>query len=62
VKYKVIGECEVAGVEPGGIVTTQQLEEHRALIAPLLGTHLEEASDEPEKSAAKSLKAEAGKP
>lgn len=51
--YKVIGECEVAGVEPGGIVTTQELEEHRALIPPLLGTHLEEVPDEPPAAADK---------
>lgn len=58
VKYKVIGECEVAGVAPGGIVTTEQLEKHRALVGPLLGAHLEEVPDAP----VKTLKAEAGKP
>jgi hypothetical protein len=61
VKYKVIGECEVAGVAPGGIVTAEQLEKHRALVGPLLGTHLEEVPDAPERLA-KTLKTETGKP
>ena len=29
-KYKVIGDCDVADVPPGGVVTDEQLAAHRA--------------------------------
>jgi hypothetical protein len=45
-KYRVIGPCEVAGVEPGGTVTESALTKAGAVIGPLLGVHLEEIKDE----------------
>ncbi|MFI0481740.1 hypothetical protein [Actinomadura sp. 9N215] len=46
-KYRVIGPCEVAGVAPGGTVTSDALEKAGAIVEPLLGVHLEEQHDEP---------------
>lgn len=40
-KYKVIGDCDVADVPPGGVVTDEQLAAHRAQTQFLIGTHLE---------------------
>lgn len=42
--YEVIGECEVAGVAPGGVVTSAQLEAARAKVPFLLGSHLRETT------------------
>lgn len=63
-QYRVIGSAVVAGVEPGGTVSQEELEKARALIEPLLGVHLEEIKDEPAPTAkAKSpAKTEAEKP
>ena len=46
-EYRVIGQCRVAGVEPGGTVSQEALEEAGANIDALLGPHLEEIRDEP---------------
>jgi hypothetical protein len=51
-QFKVVGPCKVAGVEPGGTVSRQALEEAGANIDALLGVHLKpvtgEAKTEPE--------------
>lgn len=52
-QYKVIGDCAVADVEPGGTVSQEALEKARALIGPLLGVHLEEIAEPAEKTPAK---------
>lgn len=54
-KYKVIGDCDVADVPPGGTVTDEQLAAHRAQVQFLVGTHLEPVADEPKKAEAKKL-------
>jgi len=60
--YKVIGSAAVAGVEPGGTVSQEELERARAIVEPLLGVHLEEIKDEPAPTArAAKAKAESDK-
>lgn len=44
--YKVIGTCRVAGVEPGGEVTEEQLLAQGAIIEALIGPHLEPVEDD----------------
>lgn len=47
-KWEVIGECEVAGVAPGGIVTREQLEAWGDVnIGVLIGVHLQPVAGEP---------------
>ena len=52
--YRVIGPCEVAGVPPGGVVTNDALEKAGAIVAPLIGVHLEEQAEEPRATLRKS--------
>lgn len=52
-KYKVIGPCAVADVQPGGTVTREQVEAYGGEGRPirfdvLVGPHLEEVKAEPE--------------
>jgi hypothetical protein len=60
--YEVLPPAPVAGVEPGGRVTREQVEAWggpRAHIVfdVLVGTHLKEVADEPEPAPAKTTKA-----
>lgn len=57
-KFKVIGQCSVAGVAPGDTVTEEQLNEWGANIDALMGAHLEE---EGSKSTSAKTKEEGGK-
>lgn len=53
-KFKVIGPCEVGGVQPGGTVTEGQLVKHGATnIDALVGPHLEELTDDAPKDETK---------
>lgn len=59
-RYRVIGPCEVGGVQPGGIVAEEQLIAHGATNIPaLIGPHLEEVAGDEPKPVKKTLKAEA---
>ena len=51
-QYRVKGPCKVAGVAPGGTVTREQVEKFGGDSAEihfdlLVGTHLEEVTEEP---------------
>ena len=57
-QYRVKGPCKVAGVEPGGTVTREQVEGFGGPDAiihfdVLVGTHLELVKDEPKAPAKK---------
>lgn len=43
-KFKVVGKCRVAGVEPGGEVTEERLNELNTNIEALIGPHLEQVA------------------
>ncbi|MEO5875519.1 MAG: hypothetical protein ABIS86_17015 [Streptosporangiaceae bacterium] len=46
-RYKVVGTCAVADVEPGGTVSQEQLDAANARVEFLLGFHLEEIPEAP---------------
>lgn len=47
-EYRVIGECEVAGAQPGETVSSAVLDAERAYVPGLLaGGHLEEVASPP---------------
>jgi hypothetical protein len=59
-KFKVVGQCTVAGVAPGDTVTEDVLNEWGANIDALLGAHLEEEGGSKSGTTAKA-KEEGGK-
>lgn len=47
-KFKVVGGCEVAGVQPGGMVTADELGKAGANVPALVAAgHLEETRPQP---------------
>lgn len=57
-RYKVIGPCAVADVQPGGTVTREQVEAYAGPDRPirfdvLVGPHLEPVADEAPKAEAR---------
>jgi hypothetical protein len=55
-RYRVIGPCTVAGVAPGGTVTDDDLTRSGAVVAPLVGVHLEPIKDEKPPTAKKTAR------
>lgn len=57
-KFKVVGGCEVAGVQPGGTVTADELGKAGANIPALVAAgHLEETRSQPASSTSRSASA-----